>query len=60
MAGSRYGSYRSVRDLVAIAELAGRPARSRTTLYGEVSGERTRAAEASDGQLPELLPLVTD
>ena len=36
MAGSSYGSYRSVQDLIAIAEAAGRPARPRTTLYGEV------------------------
>ncbi|MHC0433225.1 bifunctional FO biosynthesis protein CofGH [Streptomyces sp. O3] len=58
MAGSSYGSYRSVRDLTAIAEAAGRPARPRTTLYGEVPEERQRAAAASDGHLPELLPLV--
>jgi FO synthase len=58
MAGSRYGSYRSVRDLTAIAEAAGRPARPRTTLYGAVPEERQRAAVAADGQLPELLPVV--
>ncbi|MFI6639396.1 bifunctional FO biosynthesis protein CofGH [Streptomyces sp. NPDC050504] len=58
MAGSGYGSYRSVRDLVAIAEAAGRPARPRTTLYGEVPEERVAAAEASDGHLPRLLPLA--
>ncbi|MEU2182288.1 bifunctional FO biosynthesis protein CofGH [Streptomyces thermolilacinus] len=60
MAGSGWGSYKSVRDLVAIAEAAGRPARPRTTLYGEVSEERRAAAEASDGHLPELLPVLTD
>ncbi|WP_171172307.1 bifunctional FO biosynthesis protein CofGH [Streptomyces sp. I05A-00742] len=60
MAGSSYGSYRSVRDLVAIAEAAGRPARARTTLYGEVPEERQRAAAASDGHLPELLPVLGD
>ncbi|WP_212912529.1 bifunctional FO biosynthesis protein CofGH [Streptomyces sp. TS71-3] len=60
MAGSQYGSYRSVRDLVAIAEAAGRPARPRTTLYGEVPEERRRAATHSDGHLPELLPVLTD
>ncbi|MFF3687523.1 bifunctional FO biosynthesis protein CofGH [Streptomyces sp. NPDC002187] len=60
MAGSSYGSYRSVRDLTAIAEAAGRPARPRTTLYGEVPAERQQAALASDGQLPELLPLLPD
>ncbi|MEW2392221.1 bifunctional FO biosynthesis protein CofGH [Streptomyces venezuelae] len=58
MAGSSYGSYRSVEDLVAIADAAGRPAKPRTTLYGEVPEERQRAAAASDGQLPELLPLA--
>ncbi|MBT2393592.1 bifunctional FO biosynthesis protein CofGH [Streptomyces sp. ISL-1] len=60
MAGSSYGSYRSVQDLIAIAEAAGRPAKPRTTLYGEVPQERVRAAAASDGHLPELLPLLPD
>ncbi|WP_328399350.1 bifunctional FO biosynthesis protein CofGH [Streptomyces sp. NBC_00390] len=60
MAGSSYGSYRSVRDLTAIAEAAGRSARPRTTLYGEVPAERQQAALASDGHLPELLPLLPD
>ncbi|TGB00848.1 bifunctional FO biosynthesis protein CofGH [Streptomyces sp. MZ04] len=58
MAGSSYGSYRSVKDLVAIAEEAGRPARPRTTLYGEVPRERQEVAAASDGHLPELLPVL--
>ncbi|MFB7634322.1 bifunctional FO biosynthesis protein CofGH [Streptomyces sp. NPDC056149] len=58
MAGSSYGSYRSLQDLVAIAELAGRPARPRTTSYGQVPAERQAAALASDGHLPELLPVV--
>ncbi|MFG2554028.1 bifunctional FO biosynthesis protein CofGH [Streptomyces sp. NPDC048581] len=58
MAGSSYGSYKSVRDLVAVAEAAGRPAKPRTTLYGEVPEERQRAATASDGHLPELLPVL--
>ncbi|MCM2427919.1 bifunctional FO biosynthesis protein CofGH [Streptomyces sp. RKAG337] len=58
MAGSSYGSYRSIQDLVAIAESAGRPSRQRTTLYGEVSGERRAAGLASDGHLPELLPVL--
>ncbi|MEU9197641.1 bifunctional FO biosynthesis protein CofGH [Streptomyces hundungensis] len=60
MAGSSYGSYRSIKDLVAIAEAAGRPSRPRTTLYGEVADERMAAAHASDGHLPELLPVVGD
>ncbi|MBA0053300.1 7,8-didemethyl-8-hydroxy-5-deazariboflavin synthase [Streptomyces sp. AJS327] len=58
MAGSSYGSYRSVRDLTAIADAAGRPSRPRTSLYGEVPEERRRVAHASDGHLPELLPLL--
>jgi FO synthase len=58
MAGSSYGSYKSIRELVAVAEAAGRPARPRTTLYGEVPEERRRAAAASDGHLPELLPVL--
>ncbi|MHA5054765.1 bifunctional FO biosynthesis protein CofGH [Streptomyces sp. SD15] len=58
MAGSSYGSYRSIRDLEAIAEAAGRPARQRTTLYGEVTDERLAAGRVSDGHLPELLPLA--
>ncbi|MDI3423744.1 bifunctional FO biosynthesis protein CofGH [Streptomyces luteolus] len=58
MAGSSYGSYRSIEDLVAIADAAGRPAKPRTTLYGEVPQERQRVAAASDGHLPQLLPVV--
>ncbi|OIK24325.1 bifunctional FO biosynthesis protein CofGH [Streptomyces malaysiense] len=58
MAGSSYGSYKSVRDLVAVAEAAGRPAKPRTTLYGEVPRERQHAAAASDGHLPDLLPVL--
>ncbi|NEA45608.1 bifunctional FO biosynthesis protein CofGH [Streptomyces sp. SID10815] len=58
MAGSSYGSYKSVEDLVAVAAAAGRPARPRTTLYGEVPEERQRAAAASDGHLPRLLPVL--
>ncbi|MEU8889349.1 bifunctional FO biosynthesis protein CofGH [Streptomyces sp. NPDC048442] len=60
MAGSSYGSYRSIQDLIAIADAAGRPSRPRTTLYGEVSEERVAAAHASDGHLPELLPVLGD
>ncbi|WP_179120330.1 bifunctional FO biosynthesis protein CofGH [Streptomyces tsukubensis] len=60
MAGSSYGSYKSVKDLIAVADAAGRPAKPRNTLYGEVPEERVRAATASDGHLPELLPVLTD
>jgi FO synthase len=58
MAGSAYGSYRSVAELRAIAEAAGRPSRLRTTTYGRVTAEREAAALASDGHLPALLPLI--
>jgi FO synthase len=58
MAGSQWGSYKSVTDLEAIATAAGRPARQRTTTYGEVSEERRRAAHAAGGHLPPL-PLLT-
>lgn len=58
MAGSTYGSYRSVADLRAIAEAAGRPSRLRTTTYGEVPAERVERALAADGHLPRLLPVV--
>ncbi|MGA5054721.1 bifunctional FO biosynthesis protein CofGH [Streptomyces cellulosae] len=58
MAGSSYGSYKSVKDLIAVADAAGRPAKPRTTLYGQVPEERRRAAETSDGHLPELLPVL--
>ncbi|RNF93122.1 bifunctional FO biosynthesis protein CofGH [Streptomyces botrytidirepellens] len=60
MAGSSYGSYRSIQDLIGIADLAGRPARPRTTTYGDVPEERQKAALASDGHLPELLPVLGD
>ena len=36
MAGSSFGSRRSASDLVSLAASIGRPARQRTTLYGEV------------------------
>jgi FO synthase len=58
MAGSSYGSYKSIQGLVDIADLAGRPTRQRTTTYGEVTEERKRAGLASDGHLPELLPVL--
>jgi FO synthase len=42
MAGSQHGSRRTAAELEAIAAAAGRPARQRTTLYGEiVSRSRT-------------------
>jgi FO synthase len=43
MAGSQHGSAKTVADLEAIAAAAGRPARQRTTTYGEVPAERVAA-----------------
>ena len=58
MAGSTYGSYRSVAELRAIADSVGRPSRLRTTTYGEVPAERAERARAADGHLPQLLPVL--
>ena len=58
MAGSAYGSYESIQGLEAIAAAAGRPSAQRTTTYGPVPAERRAAALASDGHLPELLPVL--
>ena len=57
MAGSQHGSRRSVEELEAQARAVGRPARQRTTTYGEVPAGRLAAARADrPGRLP--LPLV--
>jgi len=58
MAGSSYGSYKSIRDLEAVAASAGRPVAPRTTLYGPVPPEQVEAARRSDGHLPDLLPVL--
>ncbi len=44
MAGSRFGSRKSVADLEALAASAGRPSRQRTTTYGVPSAERLATA----------------
>ncbi|QKG25128.1 bifunctional FO biosynthesis protein CofGH [Actinomadura verrucosospora] len=49
MAGSENGSFKPISELEQIAALAGRPARQRTTLYGEVPAERIEAARKTDG-----------
>ncbi|WP_412520405.1 bifunctional FO biosynthesis protein CofGH [Actinomadura madurae] len=49
MAGSENGSFKPISELEAIAGRAGRPARQRTTLYGEVPAERLEAARRTDG-----------
>ena len=54
MAGSQHGSAKSVAELEAIAASAGRPAKQRSTTYGEVSAERI-AAGRRGGRL--VLPI---
>lgn len=49
MAGSENGSFKPISELEAIAARAGRPARQRTTLYGEVPAERLEASRRTDG-----------
>ncbi|WP_242889330.1 bifunctional FO biosynthesis protein CofGH [Actinomadura litoris] len=49
MAGSENGSFKAISELEEIAARAGRPARQRTTLYGEVPAERVEAARRTDG-----------
>ncbi|MHA6785242.1 bifunctional FO biosynthesis protein CofGH [Pseudonocardia saturnea] len=55
MAGSENGSARTVTELAAIAQAAGRPVRQRTTTY---EGSPARLEPAS-GAAPRLLPLST-
>jgi FO synthase len=60
MAGSEHGSYKTIADLEALARAADRPARQRTTTYGEVDEERLTTARKHDGVWrPNLLPLVS-
>jgi FO synthase len=60
MAGSENGSYKTIAGLESLAASAGRPARQRTTTYGEVPQERLRTAREHDGVWrPNLLPLVS-
>ncbi|MEU5996087.1 bifunctional FO biosynthesis protein CofGH [Spirillospora sp. NPDC047418] len=49
MAGSENGSFKPISDLEEIARRAGRPAKQRTTLYGEVPAERLEASRRTDG-----------
>ncbi len=58
MAGSANGSFKTMSALEDIAARAGRPARQRTTTYGEVPAERVAAARATDG-VGHFLPIVS-
>jgi FO synthase len=57
MAGSSYGSRRSVEELEALIASAGRTPRQRATTYGPVSAERYAAARA-DAHPRVPLPLL--
>jgi FO synthase len=54
MAGSSYGSRRSVEELEAMVVAAGRTPRQRTTTYGAVDPERWAAARRDRVGLPLL------
>jgi FO synthase len=58
MAGSENGSFKTMSALEELATRAGRPARQRTTTYGEVPAERIEAARATDG-VGHFLPIVS-
>ncbi|SDH77505.1 bifunctional FO biosynthesis protein CofGH [Nonomuraea jiangxiensis] len=61
MAGSENGSYKTITELREMVAVTGRPARQRTTEYGDPAPERLRAAEASDGvcgSVRRVLPLA--
>jgi FO synthase len=58
MAGSTFGSLKTVAEMQDIAASAGRPARQRTTTYEPVPPERAQAARDFDRLSRELLPVV--
>jgi FO synthase len=57
MAGSSNGSMKTIAEIRAMADLAGRPARQRDTTYGPVSPERADAAERFDLSAPRVVPV---
>jgi FO synthase len=58
MAGAQNGSLKTVRDLRELASALGRPARQRTTTYGEVGRERLAAADSFDEAMSRQLSLA--
>ena len=58
MAGSQLRLVQSVKDLIAIAEAAGRPAQAAHHAVRRGARGTAAAAAASDGHLPELLPVL--
>jgi FO synthase len=59
MAGADNGSLKTVAQLREFASGLGRPARQRTTTYGEVTRERRLAADSFDRSIHRQLQLVT-
>ncbi|MEU9386839.1 bifunctional FO biosynthesis protein CofGH [Streptomyces sp. NPDC048279] len=57
MAGSTNGSMKTIADIEALAAAAGRPARQRSTTYGQVSAERAEAARRFDTEVHRVVPL---
>ena len=57
MAGSTNGSMKTIADIEALAATAGRPARQRSTTYGQVSAERAEAARRFDTEVHRVVPL---
>ncbi|MFE5139373.1 bifunctional FO biosynthesis protein CofGH [Streptomyces fagopyri] len=57
MAGSTNGSMKTIADIEALAAAAGRPARQRSTTYGQVSAERAEAARRFDKEVHRVVPL---
>ena len=51
MAGSEHGLLKTIADLEAMAEPLGRPARQRTTTYGEVAEERQATPRSTTASL---------
>jgi FO synthase len=58
MAGAQNGSLKTVEQLRSLASSIGRPARQRSTTYGEVSAERLEAANRFDDAFRRQLPLA--
>ena len=56
MAGAENGSLKTINQLRELAHGIGRPARQRSTTYGEVSPERLRAAQCFDEVLGRAAP----
>jgi len=57
MAGSEFGSYKTVADIQEITRGIGRPVVQRTTVYGPVDPDRHEAAKAFNGLATSRPPL---